>query len=155
MNDDALRQLRLEIGRNRRLIDRRFRDATDGVRLILTLRKQFQQASWSRLWTSFALGLFSAADVRKYRIVRVLRDKLEQWPRQGVWTALWNETVGQGQSPPPLPDEQTAPAGDAEPAEPRPSSRREPPEASAAVASANSANADRARSGPTKTKERP
>ena len=94
MADDPLRQLRMEIGRSRRLIDRRFRDATDGVRLILTLRKQWRQASWSRLWTSFALGLFNAADVRKYRLVKLLRDKLEQWPSDGIWSALWNEVAG-------------------------------------------------------------
>lgn len=95
MADDPLRQLRLEIGRSRRLIDRRFRDATDGVRLIFTLRKQWRQASWSRLWTSFALGLFNAVDVRKYRFVKVLRDKLEQWPSQGIWSALWKQVAPQ------------------------------------------------------------
>ncbi len=132
MADDSLRQLRLKIGRSRRLIDRRFRDATDGVRLILTLRKQWRQASWSRLWTSFALGLFSAADVRKYRIVKLLRDKLEQWPSRGLWSAFWNEVAGPepvlappsaeptaraddaARMPPPLSAAQPARAGDAE-----------------------------------------
>lgn len=156
MTDDALRQLRREIGRSRRLIDRRLRDATDGVRLILTLREQFRQASWSRLWTSFALGLFSAADVRKYRLVKVLREKIEQWPRHGVWTALWREIVGQQQSPPlPLPDEQSARAGDAESVEPRPSSRQESAAGAVAGASLGSEDVDRTRSDQTKAKERP
>lgn len=113
MAEDPLRQLRLEIGRSRRLIDRRFRDATDGVRLILTLRKQWQAASWSRLWTSFALGLFSAADVQKYRLIQLLRHKLEQWPSQGIWNALWKEVAEPGPVLDP-PEEQTPCAVEAE-----------------------------------------
>lgn len=93
MTDEEFRALQLRIARNRRRLDRRLREAADGMRLLEAMRTQLGEISFSALSGSFALGLLSGRVIRRYPVLAHLRIFIEQRPRWSDWIEFWRDAL--------------------------------------------------------------
>ena len=95
ISDDELlrrkRELRLQIGRRRRRIDRRLRATRDGVWELLSWRTYVARYPACALAAALGAGLAASAGFRPARISRRLGLSLVRHAMDGVRQRLWTE----------------------------------------------------------------